>query len=162
MTYTGHPASTARPTVTRTGPALWARLPSSCWQVRFWADTDGRSLVDVAGPEGTLACRITSARQAAPSIDAGWSHCAPGSGHSSQCWALAVGHVPAGLSHVVSFARRTPTAPRDRMTLPPQAPSGLWTVHDGLWVATATGCYTHVRLTAQSTTLLHPLTPVTE
>jgi len=156
---TDHPV---RPAVTRTWPALWTRLPSSGWQVRFWTDAGGLTLIDVVGPEGTLACRLTSARQSAPSIDAGWTHCAPTPGKDSQCWALAVGHAPAGLSHVVSFARPTPTALRDRMTLPPQAPSGFWVVHNGLWAAAATGCYTHARLTAQTTTLLHLLSPVTE
>jgi hypothetical protein len=155
-------AHSARLTVTRTWPALWTRLPSSGWQVRFWAEADELALLDVVGPEGALAFRLTSARQATPSIDAGWTHCSPIPGKDSQCWALAVGHAPAGLSHVVSFARRTPTALRGRMTLPPQAPSGLWVVHNGLWAAAATGCYTHARLTTQSTTLLHLLNPVTQ
>jgi hypothetical protein len=161
MINTALPASPAGLMATRTGPALWTRLPSSGWQVRFWADTDGRTLLDVADPDGTLACRLASARQAGPSIDADWTRCAPGAAEDSQCWALAVGRAPAGLSNV-SFARRTSTALRDRMTLPPQAPSGLWVVHNGLWAAAATGCYTHVRLTAQSITLLQPLSLVAE
>jgi hypothetical protein len=155
-------AYSARPTVTRTWPALWTRLPFGGWQVRFWTDADGLTLIDVARPEGTLACRLSSAPQAAPSIDAGWTYCAPSPGEDSQYWALAVGHVPAGLSHVVSFARPTPMALRGRMTLPPQAPSGFWVVDNGLWAAAATGCYTHARLTAQTTSLLHLLNPVTE
>jgi hypothetical protein len=159
MIHTAHPA---RPTATRTWPALWTRLPSGGWQVRFWADTDGLTLIDIAGPEGTLACRLTSASQSAPSIDAGWTHCAPTPGEDSHCWALAVGRAPAGLNQVVSFARRTRTGLRDRMTLPPQAPSGFWVVHNGLWAAAAAGCYTHARLTAQTATLLHLLNPVAE
>jgi hypothetical protein len=146
----------------RTGPTLWTRLPVGGWQVGFWTDTDGRTLIDVADPSGALAYRVASARRAAPSIDAGWAGCTADLDGHSQCWALAIGHAPAGPGHVVSFACRTPAAPRDRMTLPPQALSGLWIVHNGLWAAAATGCYTHIRLTAQSTTRLHPLHPVTK
>jgi hypothetical protein len=43
------------------------------------------------------------------------------------------------------------------MTLPSEAWSGLWMVHDGLWAAAATGSYTHVRLTARSTMRVQPL-----
>jgi hypothetical protein len=43
------------------------------------------------------------------------------------------------------------------MTLPPEAPTGFWLVHDGLWAAAAVGCYTHVRLTARSAVIVHPL-----
>ena len=146
----------------RTVPALWTRLPLGGWQVGFWADADGRTLIDVVDPEGTLAGRLASARWAAPSIDAGWAGCAHGPDGDSQCWALAIGHAPAGRGNVVSFADRTRTAGRDRMTLPPEAPCGFWVTHDGLWAAAATGCYTHARLTAQSGIWLHPLDFVTQ
>jgi hypothetical protein len=162
MTHTSHPASLARSTATRTEPALWTRLPSGGWQVRFWVDTDERTLIDIVGPDCTLAYRLANTHQAAPSINAGWTRCASGRAGDTQSWALAVGHVPAGLGHVVSFARPMPKAHGHRMTLPPQAPSGLWAVHDGLWAAAASGYYTHVRLTAQSATYLYPLIPVTE
>jgi hypothetical protein len=162
MTHNAGPAQSTGPTVTRTGPALWTRLPAGGWQVRFWTDTDGRTLIDVADSEGTLAGRLASTRPAAPSIDAGWARCAHEPSQDSQCWALAIGHAPPGPRHVMSFATRTPTASHGRMTLPPQAPSGLWVVHNGLWAAAATGCYTHARLTAQSTARLYPLHPVAE
>jgi hypothetical protein len=48
------------------------------------------------------------------------------------------------------------------MTLPPEAPCGLWVTHNGLWAAAATGCYTHTRLTAQSAVWLDPLRLVTQ
>jgi len=147
---------------TRTGAAFWTRLPVGGWQLRFWTDADQSTLIDVVDPQGALACRLSSASQASPSITAGWTWCVPGPDEDRQCWGLAVGHAPVGAGHVVSFARRTPTATRGRMTLPPHAPSGFWVVHNGLWAAAATGCYTHARLTTQFTTRLHPLHPVTE
>jgi hypothetical protein len=162
MTHGTSPANPARPMARRTEPALWTRLPLSGWQVRFWTDTNGHHLVDVIGPQGTLACRIASDLQAAPSIDAGWTRCAPCLGRDSQCWALAVGHAPAEQGNIVSFGPQTPTAARDRVSLPSQAPSGLWVTHNGLWAAAAIGCYAHVRLTARSATWLHPLRIVTD
>jgi hypothetical protein len=141
----------------RTGPTLWTRLPAGGWQVGFWADADGRILIDVADPEGTLAYRVASARRAAPSVEAGWAGCAHGPDGESQCWALAIGRAPAGRGHVISFAHRTRVARRDRMMLPLEARCGFWVTHNGLWAAAATGCYTHARLTAQSATWLHPL-----
>ena len=155
-------AKPAGPTVMLTTPALWTRLPIGGWQVGFWADADGRTLIDVADSEGTLAYRIAEARRAAPSIDAGWAGCAHGPDGGSQCWALAVGHAPAGRGHRVSFAHRTRPARRDCMTLPPEALCGFWVTHNGLWAAAATGCYTHTQLTAQSAIWLHPLRLVTQ
>ena len=146
----------------RTRPALWTQLPFGGWQVGFWADADGRTLIDVADPEGALAYRLASARRAAPSIDAGWAGCAHDPEGGSQCWALAMGRAPAGRGHVVSFIHRNRAAGRDRMTLPPEALCGFWVTHNGLWAAAATGCYTHARLTAQSAIWLHPLALVTQ
>ena len=151
-----HPAKSVGPTIMRTVPALWTRLPVGGWQVGFWADADGRAMIDVADPEGTLAYRLASARRAVPSIGAGWAGCAHGP-DGGRCWALAVGHAPAGRGHVVSFAHRTRAAPGYRVTLPPEALCGFWVTHNGLWAAAATGCYTHARLTAQSAIWLHPL-----
>jgi hypothetical protein len=147
----------AGPTVMRTGPTLWTRLPAGSWQVGFWADADGRMLIDVADPEGTLAYRIANARRAAPSIEAGWAGCAHGPDGDRQCWALAIGHAPAGRGHVVSFVHRARAGRSDRMTLPLEARCGFWVTHNGLWAAAATGCYTHARLTTQSANWLHPL-----
>jgi hypothetical protein len=149
------------PTVMRTVPALWTRLPVGGWQVGFWADPRGRTLIDVVGPEGTLAYRIAGARRAAPSIDAGWAGYGQGRDGGGQCWALAIGHAPAGRSHVVSFDRRAREGDHDRMTLPPEALCGLWVTHNGLWAAAATGRYTHARLTVQSAIWLSPLRLVT-
>jgi hypothetical protein len=146
----------------RTRAALWTRLPFGGWQVGFWADADGRTLIDVADHEGALAYRLASARRAAPSIDAGWAGCARGPDGGSECWALAMGHAPAGRGHVVSFTHRTPAAGPDPMTLPPEALCGFWVTHNGLWAAAATGCYTHARLTAQSALWLHPLALVAQ
>ena len=142
-------------------PTLWARLPAGGWQVGFWVDAHGRKQVDVADSLGSLAYRLASARRAAPSVDAGWTGSTPTSDGEGQGWALAVGHAPTGLGHVVSFVRITSEAGRDRVTLPPGALSGFWLADGGLWVAAAAGSYTHVRLTTQSTSLFHPLQSIT-
>jgi hypothetical protein len=146
--------------MTAPGPTLWARLPAGGWQVGFWVDPDGRTLADVADSAGSLAYRLASARRAVPSIDGAWAGRAPGPDSEDHCWALAIGHAPTGLGHVVSFVRMARAAGRDEVTLPPDASSGFWVAEDGLWVAAAAGRYTHVRLTAQSATLLYPLLPV--
>jgi hypothetical protein len=63
---------------------------------------------------------------------------------------------------VVSFACPGRQAGSDQVTIPPGAPSGFWVADDGLWAAAAIGSYTHVRLTAQSANVLHPLRLVAE
>jgi hypothetical protein len=143
-----------------TGPTLWARLPACGWQVGFWVDADGRTLVDVADSWGARAYRTAGARRAAPSIDAGWTGSAPTPAGDAECWALAIGHAPAGHGHVVSFIRSADEAHLSQLTLPPEALSGFWMSDSGVWVAAAVGRYTHVRLIAQGATLLHPLHPV--
>jgi hypothetical protein len=162
------PALSPVPAMTRTGPALWTRLPAGRWQVRFWEDADGQTLLDVASPDGTLASRLVGALCAPPSIEACWAGCgASGLGpHAEdpqaedQCWALAIGRIPAGRGHVVSFAPWAIGAGRRRITMPFESSSGLWITHRGLWVAAVMGCYTHVRLTAQPEILLRPLISV--
>ncbi|MGH3297534.1 MAG: hypothetical protein ACRDP7_37645, partial [Trebonia sp.] len=78
-------------------------------------------------------------------------------------WALAIGHASAGPGHAVSFVRpTTPPGRHDQGTQPPEGLCGLRVTDDGLWIAAAVGRYTHVRLTAPSGTLLHPLYPVAE
>jgi hypothetical protein len=138
-------------------PTLWARLPAGGWQVGFWVDAHGRKQLDVADSLGSLAYRLAGTRRAAPSVDAGWSRSVRSPDRDDQDWALAVGHAPAGLGHVVSFVRMTCETGRDRVTLPPGALSGFWLADDGLWVAAAAGTYTHVRLTTHSATLFRPL-----
>jgi hypothetical protein len=150
--------------MTTPGPTLWARLPAGGWQIGFWVDPGGRTLVDVADSGGSLAYRLGGARRAAPSVEEGWAGCAPSAGGDGQRWALAVGHAPTGRGHLVSFVRLTREGghDHDQLMLPPEAPSGFWVADDGLWVAAAAGRYTHVRLIAQSATLLHPLRPIAE
>ena len=148
-------------TMTSASPVLWAQLPSGGWQVGFLACPDGRAVIDVVDPFGSLVSRVTSDRRPILSIDAGWTGWALGPDGQRRGWALAVGHVPAGLGHVVSFSRGMHGTRRDRMTLPSEAPSGLWVVHDGLWAAAVAGDYSYVRLTARSTTCLQPLRTVT-
>jgi hypothetical protein len=45
---------------------LWARLPAGGWQVGFWVDADGRTLVDVADSCGSLAYHLAIRNPAAP------------------------------------------------------------------------------------------------
>lgn len=154
-------------------PTLWTRMPVGGWQVGIWRDADGRTLVDVADSQGTLAYRVAGARRAAPSIDAGWAGCARSPDGSTQCWALAIGHVPAGTGYTVSFEAASfelsfeglsftdPTQHtwHDQRT---DARIGLRLTQDGLWLATAIGHYSHVRLTTRSTALRYPLCVVAE
>lgn len=147
--------------MTAPGPTLWARLAAGQWQVGFWVDADGRTMVDVADPWGTLAYRVAGARRAAPSIDAGWAGCALDPDGNTQRWALAIGHMPVGLGHAVSFQGPARETTPGWGTQPCEALSGLRVADDGLWVAAAVGGYTHVRLTARSLNLLYPLDQVT-
>jgi hypothetical protein len=146
--------------MTTPGPTLWARLPAGGWQIGFWVDPGGRTLVDVADSVGSLAYRLVSTLRAEATVEEGWAGCAPSESRDDQRWALAVGHAPAGRGHLVSFVRLTREGDHDQLVLPPEAPSGFWVADDGLWVAAAAGRYTHVRLIAQSATLLHPLRPI--
>jgi hypothetical protein len=138
---------------------LWTRLPGE-WQVGSWTGADGHARIDVTDPLGGLVYRAASTWRSAISVNAGWAGCCIGPYGEQQRWALAIGHAPSGLGHAVSFAEAVPGTRLHRMTLPPEAPTGFWLIHDGLWVAAAVGCYTHVRLTARSTLIVHPLNVV--
>ena len=116
-------------------------------------------MVEVADPDGALAGLVASAAVSVPSIDAGWAGWARDPGGGRRWWALAIGHAPPAADQpAVTFIRRTG---RGRLKLPPQTVDGLWLVQDGLWVAAATGHYTHVRLAARSTTRVRRLQPST-
>jgi len=146
----------------RTEPTFWARVPAGGWTVGVWVGPDGHTMADVTSSRGALAYLTSSGTGRADlSIDAGWAGCGAGPDGRRQWWALAIGHASAGLCQVVSFGRRA-SGRIERMTLPSEATSGLWMVHDGLWIAAAAGRYTHVRLTAQSTEHIQALDLVTE
>ena len=146
----------------RTEPTFWARVPAGGWTVGVWVGADGRAMADVTSPSGTLAYLTSSSTcQEGSSIDAAWAGCGAGPDGKRQWWALAIGHASAGLSQVVAFGRRASGRRIERMTLPSEAASGMWMVHDGLWIAAATGRYTHVRLTARSTEHIQPMELVT-
>jgi hypothetical protein len=146
----------------QTEPTFWARVPAGGWKVGVWVGPDGHTVADVTSSSGTLAYVTSGTRRADVSIDAGWAGCGPGPDGKRQWWALAIGHASVGLNHVVSFGRRASGRRIERMTLPSEAPSGMWMVHDGLWIAAAVGRYTHVRLTARSTERIQALELVTE
>jgi hypothetical protein len=135
-------------------PTLWTRLPVGGWQVGFWVDETGRTLVDVADPIGTLAHRLADTRRASLSIETGWSGSGFGSDGRVYHWALAIGRLPAGLSHTLSFVS---SDGRDNAALVPDGLTGLRITDAGLWVATAVGRYSHVRLTVQTAAFEYPL-----
>jgi hypothetical protein len=149
--------------VTQDGPLVGVRLLTGGWQVGFRVQPDGRTVVEVTDAAGSQAGLAATIRLPFLWIDAGWAGCARGPGGGRHWWALAIGHVPAGVGQpTVTFSRRTRRKRRGRMVLPPVAVDGLWVVHDGLWVAASTGRYTHVRLTAGSGTRMQRLRLVTD
>jgi hypothetical protein len=128
-------------------PPVQVRLSAGGWQVGFRTWPDGRTVIQVTDPDGALAGLVASGAVSVLSIDAGWAGWTRGPGGDRRWWALAIGHAPSAVGQpAVTFIRRTG---RDRLTLP-QKVDGLWLVQDGLWVAAATGHYTHVRLAARS------------
>jgi hypothetical protein len=148
------------PTVMSAGPQVRVRLPAGGWQVGFRFQLDGRMVVEVTDPGGSLVGLVASTQLPVLSIDGGWIGSAPGLAGVRQWWALAIGHVPAGTGQpAVTFTRRIR---RGRIALPPGAVDGLWVAHDGLWIAAAAGHYTHVRLTARSVTQVQALRLVTD
>ena len=154
------PTSSSGLAVMQAGPPVRVRLPAGGWQVGFRVQQGGRTVVEVTDAGGSLAGLITSTRLPLLSIDASWSGSVPVPGGDRQWWALAIGHSPAGAGQpVVTFTRRARRALRGHAALPPDVVDGLWVAHDGLWVATATGRYTLVRLTARSATRVQRLHP---
>ncbi len=151
-------------------PTLWVRLLAGGWQVGFWIDGSGRTYVDVADPMDNLVHRAAGTRPTLPSIEAGWQGWSSGPDRETRCWALAVGHLPPGVGHAVSFTSLAGAPPADRngTALPPDGWTGLRVTEGGLWVAVAIGCpsrirmtaYSHVRLTTQAAALQYPLLPV--
>jgi hypothetical protein len=137
------------------------RLPVGGWRLGFHVQPDGRSLVEVTDPDGSLAGLVASSHQAAPSIAEAWAGHAFGLGGCRQWWALAIGHTPADGWPAVSFTRRSGRSPAGRSMTRLETVDGLWVVHDGVWVAATTGYYTHVRLTRQSATHVRSLNVVT-
>jgi hypothetical protein len=130
--------------VTQASALVQVRLPAGGWLVGFRMRPDGRTVVEVTDPDDALAGLIVSTSLPILSIEAGWAGRARGSGESGSWWALAIGRVPAATGQpTVTFTRSTRRGRRGRMKLPPETVDGLWLVHDGLWVAAATGRYTH-------------------
>src|ERR1700729_2131684 len=98
MTILGPPTglSSAELAVTRAGPPLRVRLPAGGWQVSFRAQHDGRTVIEVTGPDGALAGLVASSRLPILSADAGWCGADSEPDGGRRWWALAIGHVPAG------------------------------------------------------------------
>ena len=158
---------TALAPITNVGPAMMPaglsvrlRLAAGGWQVRFWVQPDGRTVMEVTDPAGSLAGLAASIMLPLVSIDAGWSGLARGPDGDRQWWALAIGHAAAtGGPPTATFLRRRRRARRGAGH-PPEAADSLCVTWDGLWAAAATGRYTVVRLTTQSATRVRRLRPV--
>jgi len=149
--------------MTSAGPLVGVRLLTGGWQIKFRVQADGRTVLEVTDPAGSLAGSAATIRLPFLWIDAGWADCARGSSRDGQWWALAIGHTPTGAGQpTVTFSRKTRRRRRGRTILPPVVVDGLWVVHDGLWVAATAGRYTHVRLTAGSGTRIQRLRLVTD
>ena len=148
------------------GPPIRMWLPAGGWQVGFRVQRDGRTVVEVTDADGTLAGLVASSRLPILSIDAGWRGCTRDPAGDRRWWALAIGHVPAEAAQpsvTFTLARGTIRHGRRLSAALPRAAESLWVVRDGLWVAAATGHYSLVRLTTQSSTqLLQRLHPVPE
>lgn len=157
------PLTSTGPTVMPVGLPVQVRLPIGGWQVGFRVQREGRTVVEVTDPGGSLAGLVTSTQLPVLSINAGWSGFAPDLAGVRQWWALAIGHVPAGTGQPdVTFIRRARRTRRGRMTLPLEAVDGLWIAHHGLWIAAAAGHYNHVRLTSRSVIHVQRLRLVTD
>lgn len=152
--------SSPRLVITRGGPQIRVRLPAGGWQVGFRTQSDGRTVIEVTGQDGSLAGLVASSRLPILSADAGWCGAAREPDGGRRWWALAIGHVPADQGQPsVTFTRRLPAAPRTAAR--PDAVDALWVTVDGLWVAAAAGRYTAVRCAAGPITLTRRLRPVT-
>jgi hypothetical protein len=126
------------------------RLPAGGWQVGFRLQPGGRTVVEVTEKDGSLAGMVTSSRLPILSVDAGWAGFSRVRGGDGQWWALAIGHVSAGAGQPdVTFSRGQFDGRLGRAAFP-DVVDGLWVVHDGLWVAAASGRYTTVRLAVRS------------
>lgn len=135
------------------------RLPAGGWQVSFRTQHDSRTVIEVTGPDGSLAGLVASSRLPILSVNAGWCGAARALDGGRQWWALAIGHVPIGDGQPsVTFTRRR-TGARAAAS-PSDAVDGLWVNVDGLWVAATTGHYTAVRCAADPVTLAQHLRPV--
>lgn len=146
--------------VTPFGPQLRVRVPAGGWQVGFRTQHEGRTVIDVTGPDGSLAGLVASSRLPILSVDAGWCGAARAPDGGRQWWALAIGHVPVGDGQPsVTFTRRLPGA--RTAASPSDAVDGHWVNVDGLRVAAAAGHYTAVRCAAGPVTLTQHLGPVT-
>jgi hypothetical protein len=134
------PAPAAGTVVSRASSGICVRLAVSGWRIRWRLQPDRRAVIEVSDETGTLTGLVAGTRLPIVSADAGWRGMTRGTGGARRCWALAIGHAPAGAGRpAVTFARGRPGSGRARRT----------TVHpatvSGLWVAAVLGRYTTVR-----------------
>ena len=162
MTTTGERMPVRRPwsAAMLPGSPISVRMPAGGWHVGLRLQSDGRTVVEVTEEDGSLAGMVTSSRLPIVSVDAGWTGVSRASGGDRQFWALAIGHVPAGAGQPDVTFRRGQLGGRLGRTTFPDALHGLWLVHDGLWVAIASGHYATVQLSVRSTVRTLRLKPV--
>ena len=72
------PVNGSEPAMAPTGPTVRVRMPAGGWQVGFRTRPDGRTVVEVIDPDGSLAGLVASTRRPLLSVDAGWSGIASG------------------------------------------------------------------------------------
>jgi hypothetical protein len=116
------------------------RLAVSGWRIVWRLQPDGRTVVEVCDETWELTGLIAGTRLPILSADAGWRGVTRRGGGGRRCWALAIGHAPAGVGRpAITFTRGQPGSRRARrMTVRPDTMGGLW-------VAAVLGRYTTVR-----------------
>ena len=134
------PGPMAGTVISQAGSGICVRLADSGWRIRWRAQPDSRTVIEVCDETGALTGLVAGTRLPIVSADAGWRGLTRGAGGARRWWALAIGHAPAGSGRpAVTFTRGRPGSVRARHT----------TVHPvtmgGLWAAAVLGRYTTVR-----------------
>jgi hypothetical protein len=134
-----YPSPMSGTVVSGGGSGSCVRLAVNGWCIRRHVQPDGRTVIEVSDETGVLTGLVVGTRLPIVSADAGWRGIARGAGGARRWWALAIGHVPAGVGRpAVTFTRGRPGSCHARRTTVRPAPTG------GLWVAAVFGRYTMV------------------
>jgi hypothetical protein len=133
------PDAMAGTVVGRVGSEVCVRLAVSGWCIRWRLQPDDRTVIEVYDETGVLTGLVVGTRLPIVSADVGWRGKVRGADGDKWCWALAIGHTPAGTGRpAVTFTHGMPGSRRVRRTTVRPAAMG------GVWVAAVTGRYTTV------------------
>jgi hypothetical protein len=134
------PAPVTDTVIDRSDAGARTRLAVSRWRIVWRVQPDGRTVIEVCDETGELTGLIVGTRLPIVSADAGWRGVTRGGDGGRRCWALAIGHAPAGVGRpAVTFTRgRAGSRRARRATVRPD-------IMGGLWVAAVLGRYTTVR-----------------